>query len=132
MKKILSILMVAFFATSMISCSEESDSSSSHSGSPELANTVWRYDNPSDSYYYGAHVTLTVSFGATNQITFRQQVNDATNTMTGTYDFSSGSGTAYVKKTEGEDQNEYRISFTVSSNTMVWKLNQDYTLTKIQ
>ena len=105
MKKILSLLMVAFFATSMISCSEESDSSSSHSGSPELA---------------------------TNQITFLQQVNDATNTMTGTYDFSSGSGTAYVKKTEGEDQNEYRISFTVSGNTMVWTVGHDYTLSKVQ
>lgn len=132
MKKILSLLMVAFFATSMISCSEESDSSSSHSGSPELANTVWRYDNPSDDTYYGQHVIFTVSFGATNQITFRQQVNDATNTMTGTYDFSSGSGTAYVKKTEGEDQNEYRISFTVSGNTMVWTVGHDYTLTKVQ
>ena len=132
MKKILSLLMVAFFATSMISCSEDSDSSSSHSGSRELANTVWRYDNPSDDNYYGAHVIFTVSFGATNQITFLQQVNDVTNTMTGTYDFANGRGTAYVKKTQGEDQNEYHISFTVSGNTMVWTVGHDYTLTKVQ
>ena len=132
MKKIFSLLMVAFFATSMVSCSDDSDSSSSHSGSRELANTVWSYDNPSDDTYYGQHVIFTVSFGATNQVTFHQQVNDAGNTMTGTYDFANGRGTAYVKHTQGTDQNEYHILFAVNGNTMVWTVGHDYTLTKVQ
>lgn len=131
MKKIFSLLMVAFMATAIVSCDKEESSSStgsgssSGSGSAELANTTWSLDEPYDETY-GTDVLYWITFGPTNQLTFSRNVNGSTVVMGGTYDYANGSGTAYLKYVLGGpqgDNNEYRHTFTVSGNTLNFNLS---------
>lgn len=129
MKKIFSLLMVAFMAVAIVSCDKEESSSSSSngggSGSAELANTGWQASFDDDPVYH-CLVVYVVSFNGTNQISFARYIDGLQVVMTGTYDYSNGNGTAYLKYTmngpEG-DNNEYRHTFTVSGNTLNFNLS---------
>ena len=119
MKKLMSFLAVAAAALSLcVSCGKNSPDGGG-SGSSELKNTVWKLDNPSDEVYYGAHVIYTVTIGKTNEFSFNRNVNGEDYLMSGTYEYKGGKGTAYVYNKYGEDQTtEYRLTFTVSGNTL--------------
>ena len=94
-------------------------------GSSELAGTQWKLDQQSDEVYYGAHVVYLVKIGKTNEFTFTRTVDGIEYTMTGTYSYADGSGTAYVHNTFGDDQTtDFRFTFTVSGKTM----NLNYSL----
>lgn len=131
MKKFFPIVMAAFMTLAMVSC--ESDNGETGSGSKELANTQWQYDNPNDEAVYGLHVLYTLTFGATNQVTFEQNIEGSTATMAGTYEYSNGKGKCYVKHTEGDDQNEYWLTFTVSNDVLTLKVSgRDIEMNKIK
>lgn len=131
MKKIFSILMVAFMAAAIVSCDKDDSSSNNStngggnggntgSGSPELANTGWQANFEDDPVYHCLTIYV-VSFDGTNQVSFLRYIDGLQVVMSGTYDYANGNGTAYVKYTmngpEG-DNNEYRFTFTVSGNTL--------------
>ena len=44
-----------------------------------------------------------------------------TYTLEGTYTYSNGSGVAMIH--ENGDTTDYRITFTVTGNTLVWRFN---------
>ena len=111
----------------------------SGSGSKALANTTWQLDNPHDEAFanYGDyHVIYTVAFGQNNEVTFTREITcEEFNyyqkpVMTGTYTYGNdGKGVALVCN-EGETT-EYRMTFSVSGNTMIWNFNlRDLTLHK--
>lgn len=135
MVKFLSILTVAIMAMTMtISCDILSDLlAEEDSNSSELANTSWKLDNQSDEVYYGAHVVYLVTIGKTNEFSFTRTVDGIEYKMAGTYNFTDDKGTAYLYNTFGDDQNtEYRLTFTVSGNTMNLNYSlRTVTLTKI-
>lgn len=109
------------------------------SGSNALAGTTWQLDNPHDESFasYGDyHVIYTVAFGQNNTVTFTREISCEEfdyyqkPVMTGTYTYGNdGKGVALVCN-EGETT-EYRLTFSVSGNTMIWNFNlRDITLTK--
>lgn len=119
MKKIITLFAVAVAALFLsVSCGKSSPDGGG-SGSSELKNTVWILDNPKDDVYYGAHVIYTVTFGKTNEFSFNRNVDGTDYLMSGTYDYKAGKGTAYLYNKYGDDQTtEYRLTFSVSGNTM--------------
>lgn len=127
--------MVAFFATAMLTgCDKDESSSSSGSGSSELANTSWQLNSPDDELYH-TDVVYHLVFGPTNQVTYTVIVGTDYNIMSGTYEFSNGNGTAYMTyQDRPDDTNEYRFTFTYDGgDTIIWHVSaRDITLTKLQ
>ena len=131
------MMFVAAAAMMFASCDKDDDNGSgsgSGSGSRELANTVWQGDQVGNYYT----INHTVTFGATNQVTYEIIADgaDQGTVMAGTYDYSGGNGTMYVKyvsRPDGmsEDNSEFYIRFAVSGNTMtLHQTSNDITLTK--
>jgi len=119
MKKLISLLAVAAAALFLCAACGKTSPEEGGSGSSDLKNTVWKLDNPSDDVYYGAHVIYTVTIGKTNEFSFNRNVNGEDYLMSGTYEYKGGKGTAYLYNKYGEDQTtEYRLTFTVSGNTL--------------
>ena len=121
-------LILCFVALStmfLVGCKKDTSSS--------ISNTNWSLFVPEDpAYLYLADVTYTLDFGKSN-VTFTRKLDygDVIDTyvMTGTYTYNNGSGVALIH--EEDDTTEYRITFTVTGNTLVWRFNlRDITLTK--
>ena len=139
------LCFVAIATMFLVGCSKDDNSGNNNgngtsSANPALAGTTWQLDNPHDEGYanYGDYrVIYTVTFGQNNEVTFTREISCAEldyylkPVMTGTYTYGNdGKGVAMLCN-EGETT-EYRMTFTVSGNTMVWKFNlRDITLTKI-
>lgn len=90
------------------------------SGSAELANTTWVLDSSNDPVYH-CDVLYTVTIGSTNEFSFGRNIAGDNTIMGGTYDYANGNGTAYLRYVLGGpdgDNNEYRLTFSVSGNTM--------------
>ena len=105
----------------------------SGSGNSALANTTWQLNSPNDETYHG-DVIYTLAFGQGNEVTFTRDMDFGSTTSTavmkGTYTYSNGSGVAMIHNV-GETT-DFRITFTVSGNTLIWHFNlRDITLTKI-
>jgi len=98
-----------------------------------LAETTWQYYNENDPDFHGA-VTYTVEIGSDYDISFTREIvypgSDATVTvMSGTYTYGDNGGVALV--CYPDDPTEYRMTFTVSGDEMVWHYGtKDVTLTK--
>lgn len=130
--------MVAMFATSMVACSDDDDSTTTGggSGSDVLAGTVWQLHNEEDPTYH-MEIYYTVTFSSPTGCSYIVASGDAhrlTN-MAGTYDFSNGRGTAYLKyQDRPEDQNEYRMTFMYDGGqTLTWHVNsRDIVLSKLE
>lgn len=121
-------LILCFVALStmfLVGCKKDTSSS--------ISNTNWSLFVPADpAYLYLADVTYTLDFGKSD-VTFTRKLDYGdmidTYVMTGTYTYNNGSGVALIH--EEDDTTEYRILFTVSGNTLVWKYSlRDITLTK--
>lgn len=121
-------LILCFVALStmfLVGCKKDTNSS--------LSNTNWSVFVPDDpAYFYMADVTYKLEFGR-NDVTFTRKLDygDSIDTyvMTGTYTYNNGSGVAMIH--EGDDTTEYRITFTVTGNTLVWRFSlRDITLIK--
>lgn len=102
------------------------------SGGNGLAGTTWTLNSPNDETYHG-DVIYTLTFGQSNNVTFTRDMDFGSSTstavMTGTYTYTNGSGVAMIHN-EGETT-DFRITFTVSGNTLIWHFNlRDITLTK--
>lgn len=104
-----------------------------------LKGTTWQLDNPHDEDYAQLgdyHVIYTVAFGQNNEVTFTRDINceeldfHQKPVMTGTYTYGNdGKGVAMIHN-EGETT-DFRITFTVSGDTLVWHFNlRDITLHK--
>ena len=104
-----------------------------------LKGTTWQLDNPHDEAFANVgdyHVIYTVAFGQNNEVTFTREISCEEidyylkPVMTGTYTYGNdGKGVALMYN-EGETT-EYRITFTVSGDTLVWNFNlRDITLHK--
>ena len=139
------LCFVAIATMFLVGCSKDDNSGNNNgngtsSANSALAGTTWQLDNPHDEAFanYGDyHVIYTVAFGQNNEVTFTREITCEEfdyyqkPVMTGTYTYGNdGKGVALLYN-EGETT-EYRMTFTVSGNTMVWKFNlRDITLTKI-
>ena len=95
-----------------------------------LKGTTWQLDNPHDEDFAHVgdyHVIYTVAFGQNNEVTFTREISweeidyYQKHVMTGTYTYSKGSGVAMIHN-EGETT-DYRITFTVSDDTLTWHFN---------
>lgn len=132
------MMFVAAVAMMFAACDKDDDNGSgSHSGSAELANTVWTGSAVNTVSGYEFTTNYTFTFGSTNQVSIEMETSGARTVMAGTYDYSGGKGTAYVKYTyrpdDVVDENEYRIKFNINGNTMVAHIStKDVTLTKVQ
>lgn len=134
------ILCFVAMATMLFAgCSKDNNGGNNNGNSSALVGTTWQLDNPHDEAYAISgdyHVIYTVTCGQKNEISFTRDISctdlnySATYIMTGTYTYSNGKGVAMIH-TE-DDPTDYRITFTVSGNTMIWNFNlRDLTLTKI-
>jgi len=89
-----------------------------------LANTTWVLNSPDDETYHG-DVIYTVSFGASDDVKFTRNIDYGTSqtdiVMLGTYTYSDGSGVAEIHN-EGETT-DYRITFSVEGNTLIWNFS---------
>ena len=106
--------------------------SKGNSASNALAGTTWQLKSPNDPTYHG-DVIHTLTFGKGNEITYTRDFDFGTSkskdVMTGTYTFSDNKGEANIHK-EGETT-EYRETFTVSGDELVWKFSlKEITLKK--
>ena len=128
MKAIAAIMLmtVAVFAAG---CNKPNDPNNNGgnnggSGSSTLAGTTWTLNSPNDEVYH-ADVIYTLAFGQGNNVTFTRDIDYGSTTttavMTGTYTYSNGSGVAMIHN-EGETT-DFRITFTVSGNTLTWHFN---------
>jgi hypothetical protein len=101
------------------------------SGEGSLNGTTWRLDNPHDEHYAltggDIRVIYTLTFGDGKTVTYtwepmweEEDYYDKF-VMTGTYTYANGSGVAMIHF-EGEDT-DYRITFTVSGDTLTWHIN---------
>jgi len=122
-------LILCFVAMStmfLVGCKKDTSSS--------VSNTTWSLYVPNDpAYVFLADVTYTLDFGKSD-VTFTRKIDYGdsvtTVTMVGTYTYNSGSGIAMIHE-EG-DTTDYRITFTVKDNTLVWHFNlRDIVLTKV-
>ena len=100
--------------------------------SSALKGTTWQLNSPNDEVYHG-DVIYTLVFGQDNEVTFTRDIDFGSTTSTvvmeGTYTYSNGSGVAMIHNV-GETT-DFRITFTVSGNTLIWHFNlRDITLTK--
>ena len=110
------------------------------SGSNALAGTIWQLDNPHDESYAQLgdyHVIYTVAFGQNNEVTFTRDINceeldfHQKPVMTGTYTYGNDAKGVAMIHNEGETT-DYRITFTVSGNTLTWHFNlRDIVLQKL-
>lgn len=104
-----------------------------NSASNTLAGTTWQLSSPNDPTYHG-DVIHTLTFGKGNEITYTRDFdfgdgNTSKDVMTGTYTFSDNKGVAMIHK-EGETT-DYRETFTVSGDELVWKFSlKEITLKK--
>lgn len=121
-------LILCFVALStmfLVGCKKDTSSS--------ISNTNWSLFVPDDpAALYLADVTYTLEFGKSDVVfTRKYDYGDMVETYTleGTYTYSNGSGVAMIH--ENGDTTDYRITFTVTGNTLVWRFNmRDITLTK--
>lgn len=121
-------LILCFVALStmfLVGCKKDTSNS--------LSNTNWSLFVPDDpASLYLADVTYTLEFGKSDVVfTRKYDYGDMVETYTleGTYTYSNGSGVAMIH--ENGDTTDYRITFTVTGNTLVWRFNlRDITLTK--
>ena len=100
--------------------------------SSAVKGTTWQLNSPNDEVYHG-DVIYTLVFGQDNEVTFTRDIDFGSTTSTvvmeGTYTYSNGSGVAMIHNV-GETT-DFRITFTVSGNTLIWHFNlRDITLTK--
>ncbi len=125
------MMFVAAAAMMFASCEEDNNNGNGNGGSDELRGTSWVLDEPDDATYH-MHVVYSVVFDQADGIVFNRNVGGNDVAMTGTYEYSNGNGTAYLKYTSGEDQSEYRMKFSVSGNTMDFQVSlRTITLTKV-
>ena len=130
------MMFVAAVAMMFASCDKDDDNNNngggnSGSGSNELRGTSWMLDEPEDAVYH-THVVYTVTFDQADGVVFNRNVGGTDVAMAGTYEYSGGNGTAFLKYTSGEDQSEYRMRFSVSGNTMDFQVStRTITLTKV-
>jgi hypothetical protein len=134
--------IVAIAAMLLVGCGKDNNGGNNNDGdngaTPSdivLANTTWQLNSPNDETYHG-DVIYTVAFGQNDDVTFTRDIKyegyDEVQSvvMTGTYTYSNGSGVAMIHNI-GETT-DYRITFTVSGNTLIWNFSlRDITLTKI-
>lgn len=94
------------------------------SNTSALVGTTWQLNSPNDQTYHG-DVIYTVSFGQGNEVTFTRDMDFGTSTssavMEGTYTYNEGNGVAMIHNV-GETT-DYRITFTVSGNTLTWNFS---------
>lgn len=123
------ILCFVAMATMLFTGCTKDDNGGNNNGngnsvSSALKGTTWVLNSPNDETYHG-DVIYTVAFGQSNEVTFTRDMDFGTTTskviMTGTYTYSNGSGVAMVHN-EGETT-DFRMTFTVSGNDLVWKFN---------
>ena len=129
MKTTKSILCFVALATMLfVGCTKDDNGGSNNgnggSTSGALAGTTWQLNSPNDDTYH-CDVIYTVTFGQGNEVTFTRDMDFGTSTsqivMVGTYTYNSGSGVATIHNV-GETT-DFRITFTVSGNTMQWHFN---------
>jgi hypothetical protein len=113
-------LILCFVALStmfLVGCKKDTNNS--------LSNTRWSLFVPDDpAALYLADVTYTLDFGKSDVVfTRKYDYGDMVETYTleGTYTYSNGSGVAMIH--ENGDTTDYRITFTVTGNTLVWRFN---------
>lgn len=113
-------LILCFVALStmfLVGCKKDTSSS--------ISNTNWSLFVPDDpAALYLADVTYTLDFGKSDVVfTRKYDYGDMVETYTleGTYTYSNGSGVAMIH--ENGDTTDYRITFTVTGNTLVWRFN---------
>ena len=140
MMKAVAALMLMMAVVFAAGCTKPDDpnnggnnNGNSGSGNSALANTTWQLNSPNDETYHG-DVIYTLAFGQGNEVTFTRDMDFGSTTSTavmeGTYTYSNGSGVAMIHNV-GETT-DFRITFTVSGNTLIWHFNlRDITLTKI-
>lgn len=138
MKKVMKAIAAIMLMTAVVfaaGCNKPNDPNNNGgnnggSGSSTLAGTTWQFDNPHDEAFAHVgdyHVIYTVAFGQNNEVTFTREISCEEYdyyqkpVMTGTYTYSNGSGVAMIHN-EGETT-DFRITFTVSGNTLAWNFN---------
>ena len=124
MKKVMKAVAAIMLMTAVVfaaGCTKSDDS---------LKGTTWQLDNPHDEAFAQVvdyHVIYTVVFGQNDEVTFTREISCEEYdyyqkpVMTGTYTYSNGSGVAMIHN-EGETT-DFRITFTVSGNTLAWNFN---------
>ena len=140
------ILCFVVMATMLfVGCTKDDNGGNNNGGNnngttnSSLKGTTWQLDNPHDESFanYGDYrVIYTVAFGQNNEVTFTREITCEEfdyyqkPVMTGTYTYGNdGKGVALLCN-EGETT-EFRITFSVSGDTMIWNFNlRDITLHK--
>ena len=125
MKKVMKAIAAIMLMTAVVftaGCTKDDGGS--------LKGTTWQLDNPHDEAFAQVgdyHVIYTVVFGQNDEVTFTREISCEEYdyyqkpVMTGTYTYNNGSGVAMIHN-EGETT-DYRITFTVSGDTMTWHWN---------
>lgn len=134
------ICLMAVAAMFFTSCGKDDGGNGGNGGGGDneittdvLAGTTWQYYNENDPDFHAA-VTYTVEIGYNYDITFTRIVvfpeqKSVVTVMTGTYSYGEDKIIALLHYEN--DDTEYRITFTVSGDQMVWHYNlKDIILTK--
>ena len=132
------LCIVAMATMLFAGCSKDDNGGNNNGGNNSgttnnaLKGTTWQLNSPNDEVYH-ADVIYTLNFGQSNEVTFTRDMDFGSTTSTaimeGTYTYSNGSGVAMIHNV-GETT-DFRITFTVSGDTLIWHFNlRDITLTK--
>ena len=137
MKKLFSILMVAFAVTAMVACGDNNEGTnndgvgngSGTSQNESLEYTLWRYKagESGDNDYVYVILSFTTSSKATVSIT---KGNEGQVSYSGTYTYSNGNGTLSLQNTVTHED-PGTVTFSISGdNLTLHMLGETYTLTK--
>ena len=138
MKKLFSILMVAFAMTAMVACGDKNENTENNGGDNNgsgtsqnelLEYTLWRYkagESGNNDYVY-VIISFTTSSKATVSIT---KGNESQVSYSGTYTYSNGNGTLSLQNIiTHEDAGT--VTFSISGTSLTLKmLGETYTLEK--
>ena len=138
MKKVFSILMVAFAVTTMVACGDKNNGTDNPSDNPSGQTDYL----PAGTYYYGTedyenyHVhVLSVLFDEERDITymFRHSVEEEGETYSGVYNFSGNSGKGVLElrsALDGSDAGTAEFTYDHNNAITVTYKGETVTMTK--